>query len=621
MSTRCTSTGRCGRSRGTRTCRRRPKASPSPRSRPRGSRGRRHRCGCSAAGSWASPGVGQTSGNEPRLPRVAAAAIRPAGRVHSPRSAVLDRQPPGVGRAARTRHAGRCVRDRRAGLRDLVFPAECVGCRRPVTRLCRCCAAAPTAVRARVRPVAWRCVAAAEYDGGLRAALLAYKERDRRELAAPLGGAGRAAPRGRMPTGARPGPVRAGAVRRRGDDHVAPPGPCRGAWHGPAGSRPPCGCDRAVRDSAGSRACAARRGQPRGRVRCRGRRRGTALRGLGRRHRHDGGHVASRQPAPWAARAGRWWAQRSWPPHRATVPRASRHRRLRRADVAHPLAGLRRAALSWGRPERGGMCRSRGSGETHPWPRHVPLEHGGGRMETALGMELVVHGRNVVVPDHYRHTRGRQAGQARAIRPEDHPDRRRTSSRTKPTAERTSCQHVEITCRTRGPGRPQRSVCGGLLQGARPRRGAAGAPLPAGSRPPPRAPRPTHPAVDRALSPSSNRPCSMPMRSAGPTPSSDEPYDGPGRVVREKEHPAKPMTVDQALVRDGTRRPRLLPVQRRRLRPRVGRVPPPRLRLRPDPPDLVRPPPRPHLDCQGRMRSLTLQDRALDLRTMAGLIK
>ncbi len=30
-------------------------------------------------------------------------------------------------------------------------------------------------------------------------------------------------------------------------------------------------------------------------------------------------------------------------------------------------------------------------------------------------------------------------------------------------------------------------------------------------------------------------------------PVDDEPYDGPGRVVREKEHTAKPMTVDQAL--------------------------------------------------------------------------
>jgi len=28
---------------------------------------------------------------------------------------------------------------------------------------------------------------------------------------------------------------------------------------------------------------------------------------------------------------------------------------------------------------------------------------------------------------------------------------------------------------------------------------------------------------------------------------SDGAYDGPGRIVREKEHPAKPMTVDQAL--------------------------------------------------------------------------
>jgi hypothetical protein len=34
---------------------------------------------------------------------------------------------------------------------------------------------------------------------------------------------------------------------------------------------------------------------------------------------------------------------------------------------------------------------------------------------------------------------------------------------------------------------------------------------------------------------------------ADPEPEESEPYAGPGQVVREKEHPAKPMTIDQAL--------------------------------------------------------------------------
>jgi len=46
----------------------------------------------------------------------------------------------------------------------------------------------------------------------------------------------------------------------------------------------------------------------------------------------------------------------------------------------------------------------------------------------------------------------------------------------------------------------------------------------------------------------------------------DDGNDGPGRIVREKEHPAKPMTIDQALF-EMELVGRLLPVRRRRLRP------------------------------------------------------
>ena len=58
----------------------------------------------------------------------------------------------------------------------------------------------------------------------------------------------------------------------------------------------------------------------------------------------------------------------------------------------------------------------------------------------------------------------------------------------------------------------------------------------------------------------------------------------PGRIVREKEHPATPDARRPGALRDGAGRPRLLPLPLRRHRPADGRLPPARLRLRPDPP-------------------------------------
>src|SRR3954451_22575588 len=76
---------------------------------------------------------------------------------------------------------------------------------------------------------------------------------------------------------------------------------------------------------------------------------------------------------------------------------------------------------------------------------------GGGRMETVVGqMEIVVHGRNVVVPDHYRQHVAEKLGKlerydGKIIRAdvELHHE--------KNPRQNGSCQHIEITCRTRGP--------------------------------------------------------------------------------------------------------------------------------------------------------------------------
>src|SRR5579875_1665317 len=76
---------------------------------------------------------------------------------------------------------------------------------------------------------------------------------------------------------------------------------------------------------------------------------------------------------------------------------------------------------------------------------------GGGRMETAVArMEIVVHGRNVVVPEHYR-----QHVAEKLLRLERY-DQKIFRTDVELHHERNprqngNCQHVEITCRTRGP--------------------------------------------------------------------------------------------------------------------------------------------------------------------------
>jgi len=107
---------------------------------------------------------------------------------------------------------------------DLVLPRECAGCGRPGTLLCAGClpGAGPVPVPSAVLPV----LAAGRYDGGLRRAIVRYKERDRRELAGPLGAAlaSAVAALAASDTAAAPVlvpvPSSPRAARERGGDHV-----------------------------------------------------------------------------------------------------------------------------------------------------------------------------------------------------------------------------------------------------------------------------------------------------------------------------------------------------------------------------------------------------------------
>ncbi len=73
---------------------------------------------------------------------------------------------------------------------DLVLPVDCVGCGSPGRTLCGTCAAL-LQVRPRSRSVAGvgTVVSGVEYDGVARAAVLAFKNSGRTDLAGPLSGA------------------------------------------------------------------------------------------------------------------------------------------------------------------------------------------------------------------------------------------------------------------------------------------------------------------------------------------------------------------------------------------------------------------------------------------------
>lgn len=117
---------------------------------------------------------------------------------------------------------------------DLVLPTECGGCGVPSTRWCEACAAAlevhtdePFVVAPRVDPGV-PVFALGRYAGPRRQAIVAVKERGRRDLVAPLSralalGIHRLTDWGilQVPLAVVPAPTRRLAARRRGGDPVA----------------------------------------------------------------------------------------------------------------------------------------------------------------------------------------------------------------------------------------------------------------------------------------------------------------------------------------------------------------------------------------------------------------
>jgi predicted amidophosphoribosyltransferase len=108
-----------------------------------------------------------------------------------------------------------------ASLVDLVLPRACVGCGLAGPPLCTACR--PRELPLHVWAGGMDVCAAAAYEGSLRAALIAYKEHGRHDLAAPLGELlAQAASAADRPNDAVlvPVPSTAAASRARGGDHV-----------------------------------------------------------------------------------------------------------------------------------------------------------------------------------------------------------------------------------------------------------------------------------------------------------------------------------------------------------------------------------------------------------------
>jgi predicted amidophosphoribosyltransferase len=100
---------------------------------------------------------------------------------------------------------------------DLVLPRRCLGCASPAEALCRRCLA--TVCRPRSRRVGALSVwGAAEYAGAVQEVLVAYKERDRRDVGRVLGVLLAAALERTSAAVLVPVPPSAAALRRRGAD-------------------------------------------------------------------------------------------------------------------------------------------------------------------------------------------------------------------------------------------------------------------------------------------------------------------------------------------------------------------------------------------------------------------
>jgi ribosomal subunit interface protein len=166
----------------------------------------------------------------------------------------------------------------------------------------------------------------------------------------------------------------------------------------------------------------------------------------------------------------------------------------------------------------------------------------GGGDAAEIRMQIVVRGRNVLIPDHYRSHVAEKLGKLERY---DHKIIRTDVElqHERNPRQNGSCQHVEITCRTRGPV-VRSEACAEDFYKA----------LDVAAE---RLERRMRQAADRRRVHHGRRtPTSMHEFAADatvpaePEPAADrdeQPDDGPGRIVREKIHPDVPMTVDDAL--------------------------------------------------------------------------
>ena len=173
-------------------------------------------------------------------------------------------------------------------------------------------------------------------------------------------------------------------------------------------------------------------------------------------------------------------------------------------------------------------------------------------MDTAeRQIELVVRGRNVEVPEHFRQL---VIDKLARIERYDHKISRTDVELTHENNPRQtgSCQHIEVTCRTRGPV-VRAEACAAdfykaldlvvdklerrLRHAADRRRVHHGRRTPVSVAVATATAKPLGAAVDGG-------PAGTPVLTGRPEAELDT---RPGQVVREKEHTAKPMTVDQAL--------------------------------------------------------------------------
>jgi len=129
----------------------------------------------------------------------------------------------GPGWRALAGHGGPVLPPLLTDLLDLVLPAGCAGCGAPAELWCADCARGIGPPRTAPRPPGVPpTIAVGLYQGPLRKALLAYKERGRRDLADPLADMLARAVRHRAPARCWlvPAPSRPAAARARGGDHV-----------------------------------------------------------------------------------------------------------------------------------------------------------------------------------------------------------------------------------------------------------------------------------------------------------------------------------------------------------------------------------------------------------------